>query len=209
MLTEADSADEARPESVQTLPLDGDDYTHCVQMVEGIQAGRAESMEELYRILLGHPRYFLIATIPVQDVEDRIHETFQLVVSAIQRGQLRDPERLMGFVRTVLRRQAMVQICQLAVGRRIHNLDEALDVASTVNPEEAASSQEHLKIAGSILEQLPELQRTVLIEFYVNEKPAHQICVELNLTDTQFRLLKWRAKKKFGDLGRHRLRQGR
>jgi DNA-directed RNA polymerase specialized sigma24 family protein len=39
-----------------------------------------------------------------QDLDDRVHDTFLIVVQAISKGDLREPERLMGFVRTVVRR---------------------------------------------------------------------------------------------------------
>jgi hypothetical protein len=38
------------------------------------------------------------------------------------------------------------------------------------------------------------------------EQPQQQICEEMNLTETQFRLLKSRAKARFGELGRRRLK---
>jgi hypothetical protein len=34
-----------------------------------------------------------------------------------------------------------------------------------------------------------------------------EICVEMGLTETQFRLLKSRAKARFGELGKRRLQQ--
>jgi hypothetical protein len=37
------------------------------------------------------------------------------------------------------------------------------------------------------------------------EQTQEQICAEMNLTETQFRLLKSRAKARFGELGRRAL----
>jgi hypothetical protein len=39
-----------------------------------------------------------------QDLDDKVHDTFLIVVQAIRKGELREPERLMGFVHTVVRR---------------------------------------------------------------------------------------------------------
>lgn len=181
------------------------DYAQFVQMVEGIQCGRTDTMEQLYRLLLTTPRFFLAGRIPGQDVQDRIHDTFQVVVSAIKRGQLRDPERLMGFIYTVIRRQVARNIDQAVSGRRMQSLETGKGIPSTLDLEQAASSHERLEFAASILEEMPDLERAILIEFYLNEKPAVQIRAELNLTENQFRLLKSRAKERFGDLGRRRL----
>jgi RNA polymerase sigma factor (sigma-70 family) len=181
------------------------DYTQFVQIVEGIQCGRTDTMVQLYRLLLTSPRFFLAGRIPGQDVEDRIHETFQVVVSAIKRGQLRDPERLMGFIYGVIRRQVAHIIGQAVTGRRMQSLETGKGIPSTLDPEQAAYSHERLEFAASILEEMPDLERAILIEFYLNEKPAAQIRAELNLTENQFRLLKSRAKERLGDLGRRRL----
>jgi len=167
-------------------------------------------MAELYRILASRTLFFLRARIPNQEVNDRIHETFKLVVLAIQRGQLREPDRLMGFVHTVLKRQIAAAIDQAVVGRKAAALDGCFEVRSTASdPEQTASSRERLKIVVDTLAQLPEKQRIVLTEFYLNEKPAHQICTEMHLTETQFRLLKSRAKKLFGNVGRRMVMRGR
>ena len=206
MLTEVRPMSGMQSRSVQASSVDGQDYIPCRPMVEGIQAGRADSMEGLYRFLNGRPRFFLAKKIPAQHIEDRIHETFRQVVSAIQRGQIRDPECLIGFVYAVLKRQAMLQIGELVAGRALDTIDLGLKVPSCVDVEREASSAEHQRLLVKVLRELPELYRTVLVEFYLNEKPAEQICKELNLTETQFRLLKSRAKKRLGSLGKRRLR---
>ena len=206
MLIDADPTGHVQP--VPKPPPEGRDYTYCLEIVDGIRAGRTESMEAFYRILKATPRSFLAGQIPRQDIEDRLHETFRLVVSAIRRGQLRDPERFMGFVYVVLRRQAMLQIGQLVVGRRLKNIEEGWRVPSAVNLEATAFLDQRLRFAAQILKQMPDLERAVLVEFYLNEKPAKQICEELGLTDTQFRLLKWKAKSRLGKLGRRELRTG-
>jgi RNA polymerase sigma-70 factor (ECF subfamily) len=206
MLTETRPISGMQSQFVQASSLDRQDYIRCVPMVEGIQARRADSMEGLYRFLNGRPRSFLATRIPAQHIEDRIHETFRLVVSAVQRGKIRDPECLIGFVYTVLKRQAALQISEIVARRSLEALEIGTSVASSLNVEREASSSEHRRLLVKVLGELPELQRTVLVEFYLNEKPAEQICRELNLTDTQFRLLKSRAKERLGNLGKRRLR---
>ena len=41
--------------------------------------------------------------------------------------------------------------------------------------------------------------------FYLREQSQEQICEEMKLTETQFRLLKSRAKARFGELGKKKL----
>ena len=112
----------------------------------------------------------------------------------------------MGFVYTVLKRQASLQISEIVARRAVEGLEIGTNLASSLNVEREVSSLEHRRLVVKVLGELPTLQRTLLVEFYLNEKPAAQICKELNLTETQFRLLKSRAKERLGNLGKRRLR---
>jgi hypothetical protein len=44
----------------------------------------------------------------------------------------------------------------------------------------------------------------VLIRFYLDEQTPDVICRDMGLTETQFRLIKSRAKARFGGLGKRR-----
>src|SRR6266545_842042 len=87
-------------------------------LVDSIRREDPESMEVLYRIFRNGIRYYLCRQIGPQDLDDRVHDTFLIVVQAIQRGDLREPERLMGFVHTVVRRQVAAHIDQAVHGRK-------------------------------------------------------------------------------------------
>ena len=49
--------------------------------------------------------------------------------------------------------------------------------------------------------------REILTRFYLLNQSQEQICDEMGLNNTQFRLLKSRAKARFGELGRRTLRR--
>jgi DNA-directed RNA polymerase specialized sigma24 family protein len=55
-----------------------------------------------------------------------------------------------------------------------------------------------------VLNSLPKRDREVLARFYLEEQAHGQICREMGLTETQFRLVKSRAKARFGELGKTR-----
>jgi RNA polymerase sigma-70 factor, ECF subfamily len=142
-----------------------------------------------------------------QELEDKVHDTFLIVVNAIRRGDLREPERLMGFVRTVVRRQVAAYIEQA-----VHNRREQTDLESGVavadrkeNPEQEAMIQQKAELMKSVLGCLSQRDRDILVRFYLLEQTQEQICREMSLTETQFRLLKSRAKAKFGEIGRKKL----
>src|SRR6476661_2188777 len=89
-----------------------------LDLVESIRRGERCGMEELYRVFSRGVRYYLCRQLGPQDLDDRVHDTFLIVVQAICKGELRDPERLMGFVRTVVRRQVAAQIERVVQNRK-------------------------------------------------------------------------------------------
>jgi RNA polymerase sigma factor (sigma-70 family) len=176
-------------------------------LVARIHAGDAAGMEELYRLFSRGIRYYLCRQLGPQELEDKVHDTFLIVVQAIRRGDLREPERLMGFVRTVVKRQVAAHIEQAVQGRRdFQPLDQGSEVSSrTQSPEDDVIERQEAEIMNTILRSISGRDREILTRFYLLEQPQEKICAEMQLTDTQFRLLKSRAKTRFGELGRKRL----
>ena len=73
------------------------------------------------------------------------------------------------------------------------------------DPERSAIERENLDLAMRVLNAVPKRDREVLVRFYLREEHPDLICREMELTETQFRLIKSRAKARFGELGRTRL----
>jgi RNA polymerase sigma-70 factor (ECF subfamily) len=180
-------------------------------LVESIQRNEQNGMEELYKVFSRGVRFYLCRQLGPQDLDDKVHDTFLIVVQAITRGELREPERLMGFVRTVVRRQVAAQI-----DRAVQNRREQADLASgtTISdrrdtPEEAAITRQHEEVAETVLKGISERDREILTRFYLMEQTQEEICDEMRLSETQFRLLKSRAKARFGELGKKTLARRR
>jgi RNA polymerase sigma-70 factor (ECF subfamily) len=176
-------------------------------LVAQIKAGEEAGMEQLYKLFSRGIRYYLCRQLGPQELEDRVHDTFLIVVNAVRRGDLREPERLMGFVRTVVRRQVAAYIEQAVHNRREQaDLETGVTVADRKqNPEQEAMIRQKAELMESALLALSERDREILVRFYLKEQPQEQICREMTLTETQFRLLKSRAKAKFGEIGKKKL----
>ncbi len=179
------------------------------ELVARIQRGEDSGMEELYRLFARGIRFYLCRQLGMQELDDKVHDTFLIVVQAIRRGDLREPDRLMGFVRTVVRRQVAAHIDQVVHSRRDElHLDVGVRVADgRRNPEQNMAHQQKGDFMREILRQLSERDREILTRFYLHEETQEEICTEMGLTETQFRLLKSRAKARFGELGKRRLQQ--
>jgi RNA polymerase sigma factor (sigma-70 family) len=173
-------------------------------IVDRIRSGDADAMEELYAIFARGIRYFLMRNLGAEDLDDRVHDCFVVVAEAIRRGDLRDPARLMGYVRTVVKRHVASAIESAVDGRRARaEYDESLCALSDwqENPEQSVMSRERTEIARKVMRAISRRDREILSRFYVEEQSQTQICEEMGLSATQFRLLKSRAKKRFGLLG--------
>jgi RNA polymerase sigma-70 factor, ECF subfamily len=176
-------------------------------LVAQVKAGQDAGMEQLYKLFSRGIRYYLCRQLGPQELEDKVHDTFLIVVNAIKRGDLREPERLMGFVRTVVRRQVAAYIEQAVHTRREQaDIETGITVADRKqNPEQEAMLRQKADLMKSALAALSQRDRDILVRFYLKEQPQEQICREMELTETQFRLLKSRAKAKFGEIGRKKL----
>jgi RNA polymerase sigma factor (sigma-70 family) len=170
--------------------------------VERIRAGDPAAQEVLYRNLVTGARLFLQRHLGARDVEDRVHDLFVILVEAIRRGEIREPERLMGFVRTVLYRQL-----NLEISRIIRTRETSADLESAANlttsdptPEQQTANQEKVALMKQALRKMNRRQFEILTRYYLREQSPERIRTEMGLTQTQFDLLKSRAKARLTEL---------
>jgi RNA polymerase sigma factor (sigma-70 family) len=170
-----------------------------------IAAGDAAAFSSLYltlQPLLFHYR----RQIGISDSDDLFQETIIDLYAQIRKGVLRDPERLVAYawgmarnkIACVIRNRAFSRTCEREIP------DFSLRDWSP-NPEDKAMRSQQEEIAGRILHSLPEQHREVLVRFYLEGHSAERIQTDLQLTATQFRLIKSRAKARFSELCKARM----
>ena len=192
------------------VEADGPDSAAVIQwtrLVESIRAGDQDAMSQLYATFGRGVRYYLSRQLGAQEIDDKVHDTFLVVLGAIQRGELREPDRLMGYVRTVVRRLVATHIDRLVEERRERtDLEDGYQMADDrIDPERDALRRQKVEIMEQVLHTISRRDREILTRFYLYEQSQEQICREMGLSDTQFRLLKSRAKQRFAELGKRRL----
>ena len=203
----------SEPSSETDQTRDGGDSSTSVNwsvLVDQVRHGEDIGMEQLYRLFSRGIRYYLCRQLGAQELDDKVHDTFLIVVHAIQRGDLREPERLMGFVRTIVRRQVAAYIDEAVHSRREQaELDTGHAIADLKeNPEQIAMARQQADLMKSVLASLSQRDREILERFYIKEEPQDQICEDMHLSETQFRLLKSRAKARFGEIGKKKVSGG-
>ncbi len=183
--------------------------TALIDLVQRVHDGDPSGLEELYRLFSTGIRFYLCRQLGPQDLDDQVHDIFLIIAQSIQRGDLREPDRLMGYVRTIVRRQVAAYIDRAVQSRRSHTeLGFGMALSDQhPNPERRLIADENTAVALRILNSLHKRDREVLIRFYLREQSPEEICRDMGLTETQFRLIKSRAKARFGELGKRRLAQ--
>jgi RNA polymerase sigma factor (sigma-70 family) len=128
-----------------------------------------------------------------------------IAVDYIRSGELKHPEALRSFLHTVVRRLIAARILQ-SIRKRRRNVDMG-DALPTLpargNPESDLMKSEKDRMVECGLNTLQERDRELMTRFYINGQPFREICRDMNLTETQFRLYKNRAKAKLAEWGRH------
>ncbi|MDQ6759989.1 MAG: sigma-70 family RNA polymerase sigma factor [Acidobacteriota bacterium] len=179
------------------------------ELVERVQARQPSAFEELYGLVKNFT-FFLMRQLGAEDLQDKVHDVFLTVTQSILSGKLRDPERLIPFLTTVTRFYTYSQIERRVSRRHVCGLSDSVNPPDTrVNLEHSTYQQQRMKIAHEVLSAMPRRDRDVLSRFYLKEQSKEQICDEMQLTPTQFRLLKSKAKSTFTELGERRLKRCR
>lgn len=175
-------------------------------LVERIERGDSTAKYRLYEIFNRGIRFQLVRHLGTADLDDKVHDTFVIVLQAIVRKDLRDPDRLLAYIRTVVKRQIATYITRAVTNRREHPEGAGLELHDpSFNPEESLINHERRRVMRAALSELCARDREILIRFYLDEMPMDAICQEMDLTVNQFRLLKSRAKLRFSEIGRRQL----
>ena len=106
------------------------------------------------------------------------------LITQIRRGELREPERLHGYAKTIPAR--LLTTCRFNQ-RRANVLEVGIDDGGSAirsrrpTPEQAFASKEEREIAAKVLDVLQHRDREVLVRFYLHEESAKQIQADMHL----------------------------
>src|SRR5215218_100121 len=137
------------------------------------------------------------------DAEDLYQETFRLGLEKVRRGEVRDPERLAGFLRSLARNLSIEHYRKAARrGSREEEIETAADVS---NPDTGQLGQllrkEKVNLVRQLLDELgSERDRQILFRFYIAEEDKESIRSDLGLTAPEFNLVLFRARRRYRDL---------
>ena len=143
--------------------------------------------------------------------DDLYQESFCIILEKVRRGDVREAEKLSGFVCGVARNQ-VIKHFQRAVRQR--NMAKTEDADSISHPAPSQLEQllqrEKADIVRQILKEMTnERDIQVLFRFYLAEHDKKQICADLGLTSMQFNLVIHRARERYRELYERAMRDKR
>jgi RNA polymerase sigma-70 factor (ECF subfamily) len=171
----------------------------AAQIVRRIQAGETQAEADLVARYGRGVRFLLLQlTGDPTRTDDLYQETFRLVLEKVRHGDLREPEKLPGFLRQLAKNLFLGEI-RKATRRSTDDLDE---IEPPTDP--APSPLAHLlraedaRLARELLRELePARDREILFRFYLASEPKERICASLGLGSQQFNLILHRARQRF------------
>jgi RNA polymerase sigma-70 factor (ECF subfamily) len=135
-----------------------------------------------------------------QAIEDARQETFSRFLVALREDKIRQPERLGSYV---------FSICKniLREGHRLEQRDTPMEDGEdqdypdrTVDIFGAYATKQTKEKVRDVLEKLPELDRRLLHDVFLEERDKDQVCREFGVTRDYLRVMVFRAKRSFKSL---------
>jgi len=134
--------------------------------------------------------------------DDLYQDVFLRAVEKIRAGEVRDPERLSGFITSLARNMAIDYF------RRNPPLDSLTDSAPSLSfrdrgtgPLDRVLRIEDARCVRQVMAELPSARdRQLLFSFYLDGEDKERICANLRLTSLQFNRVLHRARERFREL---------
>lgn len=173
-------------------------------LVQRIRGGDPRAEEELVT-RFGEGLSFLLRrwTRDHAAAEDLYQETFRLALEKIRRGEVREPDRLAGFLRSLAKN---LSIHHYRRGSVRETREEDLDAVTDVSCEDVDQlgqllRQEKVALVRRILAELAsERDRQVLFRFYIAEEERERIRSDLGLSGPELNMVLFRARRRYRDL---------
>lgn len=135
-----------------------------------------------------------------QAIEDVRQETFSRVFAALHSGKLRQPDRLGAFVNSMCNNVLLEHYRSSSRDTALEDEEEKDFPAPTVDVLGAIAARQMGEKIREILEELPERDRRLLREVFLEERDKDEVCRDFGVDRDYLRVLLHRAKQSFKSL---------
>jgi RNA polymerase sigma-70 factor (ECF subfamily) len=132
-----------------------------------------------------------------QAIEDVRQETFARVFAMLRREGIRQPDRLGALVNSVCNNvllehyRSSSRDTSMEEGQETEIPDTSIDVVAAIEQQEVEDK------VRQILEELPEKDRRILKEVFLDERDKDEVCRDFGVDRNYLRVLLHRAKRSF------------
>jgi RNA polymerase sigma-70 factor (ECF subfamily) len=132
-----------------------------------------------------------------QAIEDVRQETFARVLTALRKDKIRQPDRLGAFVNSMCNNVLLEHYRSSGRDSSIEDEEDQDFPAKTVDMLGAMAARQMEEKVREILEELPERDRRLLREVFLEERDKDEVCREFGVDRDYLRVLLHRAKLAF------------
>jgi RNA polymerase sigma-70 factor (ECF subfamily) len=171
------------------------------QLVRRIRAGDRRAEDELVRrYQRGVGAVLRRAGADAATADDVSQETFATSLRKIRAGEVREPERLAGFLCSLARNLA-IEHYRKAGSRRTAGLSDTDFASPEPSPLDDLLRTERAAVVRKVLAELPsERDRQVLSRFYLADEDKDGICKDLGLSSLHFNRVVFRARERYREM---------
>lgn len=170
------------------------------RIVSGDPAAEAELVRRFSRALT-----FLLKRLTRDETaaDDLYQETFRLVIEKVRGGELREAEKLPGFVSSMARNLFLGSVRRSGRRQKWHGDAEAAETAPDPAPGQLTRllAQERAATVRRVLAELGnDRDREILSRYYIADEAKEDICRDLELSDLHFNRVLFRARQRYKEL---------
>lgn len=175
----------------------------AAELVERIRAGDSRAEARLVEVF-SRPILILLErhTSGRPEAQDLYQDTFRLALDKLRRGELREPERLAGFLASLARNLA-IEFYRGVARRRTEADGDALEAVPSARLSQLGEMLDAEK-KRVVLQLLSELRvdrdREILFRFYLAEEDKDVIARDFGIDSLQFNRVLHRARQRYKEI---------
>ncbi|HEX5736210.1 MAG TPA: sigma-70 family RNA polymerase sigma factor [Blastocatellia bacterium] len=177
--------------------------TSLVELVRRIIARDPRAEEELvlrYKDGVYQIIYQVTRNQPV--TEDLCQETLMKALEKVRHGDVREPERLSGFICQMAKFIAIDYVRKMRAAMRIEEIGAAEQVPDpSPDPSKQVLDKENAEAVRKVLSEMKvQRDKDILFRYYILEEEKDKICADLKLSRDQFSRVIFRALQRYKEL---------
>jgi RNA polymerase sigma-70 factor (ECF subfamily) len=172
-------------------------------LVQRIRTGDRSAEDELVQRYSRGVFFVINQSVSDTTVADDIYqESFRLVLEKVRTGEVREPERLSGFISS-LTRNLVIEYFRRSSRQQARleaDVDQRIPSPQPSQLDQLLRKEQGL-LARRVLEALPsDRDRKVLYRFYIADDEKEQICADLEVSSGHFNQILCRARERYKKL---------